>query len=109
MVAVEAGGEEVDVAVVVVVGGGAAHAVHRHGQAGGARALDEPAGAVVLVERRQPGRGLARPVAAVRQEQILIAVAVGVEDHDAAAHRLGQVLLAEGAVGVAEADAGGGW
>ena len=108
MVAVDAGDEEIDVAVVVVVGGGAAHAVHRHRQARRLRALDEPAGAVVLVERRQARRRLARPVPAVRQEQILIAVTVGVEDHHAAAHRLGQVLLAEGAVGVAEADAGGG-
>ena len=44
----------------------------------------------------------------VDEQQVRLAVAVVVDDRDAAAHRLGQQLLRRGAVLVLEPDAGGG-
>src|SRR5262249_44137067 len=68
----------------------------------------EEAFAVVAVEL-QRGRPLALvtgPVAGIDEQQILVAVIIKVKEGDTGAHRLGQQLLAEGAVGVAEANAG---
>ena len=48
-----------------------------------------------------PGQGVG-----VDEEEVLVAVAVVVEEGDARAHRLGQELLARRAVGVDERDAG---
>src|SRR5690606_2853246 len=53
-----------------------------------------------------PLRRLARPARAVHEQQVLIAVAVEVEERRAGAERLGQVLPAERAVVVDEVDAG---
>ena len=64
--------------------------------------------AVVAVEGLG-GRRLdlvAGPVGRIDEEQVLVAVAVVVEERDARAHRLGQELLAQGAVVVHEVDAG---
>ena len=50
---------------------------------------------------------LTRPAPAVHEEQVLIPIAVGVEEGNAAAHRLRQVLLAKGSALVHEVDPGG--
>ena len=99
--------EEVGVAVVVHVGGRRAQAVALHGQAGRARGVLERPVAAVAIERGKvrPSRGTAQ-ARALHEEEILVAVAVGIEEDDARAHRLRQVLLAGGAVVVAEGDPG---
>ena len=101
---------EVGVAVVVVVADGHALAVERLVEPGFLRHVLEVPLAVVAVEglgRRWCGLVLmARPGARVDEEQVLVAVAVVVEERDAGAHRLGQELLAVGAVEVDERDPG---
>ena len=104
----ERGQIDVLVPVGVVVGDGRPDAVERgvEPRAGG-RVL-EGSVAAVPVERRG-GFGSAAvsgPAPAVHEEEVLIAVAVGVEESHPAAHRLREVLLAEGSVLVDEADPG---
>ena len=99
---------EIGVAVVVVVADGHALAVERLVEPGLLGHVLEVPLAVVAVE----GLGgcrldlVAGPVRRVDEEQVLVAVAVVVEERDARAHRLGQELLAERAVVVDEGDAG---
>ena len=87
---------DVDVvpAVVVVVADGDAHAVHLDVEAAAGGHVRERAVLVVAIERvqRAPGPGL--PVLRVDQEDVGPAVVVRVEERDARAERLGQVLLA---------------
>ena len=105
----EDGEVEVLVPVGVVVGDGHPHAVERDVQPRtGGFVLKAPV-APVQVERRR-GFGLcpvSRPPPAVHEEEILVAVAVGIEESHPRAHRLRQVLLAERPVLVHEVDPGG--
>ena len=99
---------EIGVAVVVVVADGHALAVERLVEPGLLGDVLEVSLAVVAIEglgRRRLDL-VAGPVRRVDEEQVLVAVAVVVEEGDARAHRLGQELLAEGAVVVDECDAG---
>ena len=77
---------------------------------GGLGHVREGAVAVVAVEgerrRRASGLFVPWPEAGIDKEHVLPAVVVEVQEGDAGAHRLGQQLLAEGAVGVPEVDAG---
>ena len=98
---------EVGIAVVVVVAHGDALAVERLVEPGFLGDVLEVSLAVVAIEGLGR-RGLdlvAGPVRRVDEEQVLVAVAVVVEEGDARAHRLGQELVAEGAVVVHERDA----
>ena len=99
---------EIGVAVVVVVADGHALAVERLVEPGLLGDVLEVSLAVVAVEGLG-GRRLdlvAGPVRRVDEEQVLVAVAVVVEEGDARAHGLGQELLAKRAVVVDERDAG---
>ena len=104
----ERGQIDVLVPVGVVVGDGRPDAVERgvEPRAGG-RVLE---GSVAAVEvERRGGFGSAAvsgPAPAVHEEEVLVGVAVGVEESHPAAHRLREVLLAEGSVLVDEADPG---
>ncbi len=98
---------EIGVAVVVVVAHGHALAVKRLVEPGLLGDVLEVSLAVVAVEGLG-GRRLdfvAGPVRRVDEKQVLVAVAVVVEKGHARAHRLGQELVAEGAVVVHERDA----
>ncbi len=102
-IAAERRDEQVDGAVVVVVAGRGAHAVHLDGEPGGARDVGEPSATRVAVERGQAARRRPPgPRLAVGEEQVLQPVVVDVEHDDARAHRLGEVLLPERATGVPE-------
>ena len=108
-VAVQAGDVQIRTPVVVVVGRRDAEPVHLDSEARRRRDVGERAVVVVAVQ------GVARrcalvagPARRVDEEEILESVAVGVEERDARAHCLRQVLLAERAARVPEADAGSG-
>ena len=101
---------EVGVAVGVIVGGGHAHAVDAHVQAGPGGEVGEGPGPVVGEE----GGGrwwalplVAGPPGAVDEQGVVVAVAVEVVQRAAGAHGLGHPLVAEGAGLVAEGQAGG--
>ena len=105
----EAGHVQVDATVVVVVGGRDPKPIHLDRQARRLGHVREMALAVVAIQRRQARLlGTARKARGVHEEDVLGAVAVVVEERDPRAHRLGQVLLPEGAARVTERDAGGG-
>ena len=111
MAAAEGRDVEVGVAVVVVVADGHAHAEERLVEPGLLGHVLEVPLAVVAIEglgRRRLDL-VAGPVRRVDEEEVLVAVAVVVEERDARAHRLGQELLAAGAVGVDERDARRPW
>ena len=75
-----------------LVGGGDAHAVEGEIEADLGGDVSERKFAVVAVEghsRPIAGRGTVRPVGGVNQQQVLIAVAVVVEEGDATTHGLG--------------------
>ncbi len=102
-VAADRGYEQVDPAVVVVVAGGQAHPIGVEGEAGHRGPIHELAVAVVEEqrERRHPRRRRPRrprPGPAVHEQQIEVAVVVDVDQAAPAAGRLGQQLLALGAV-----------
>ena len=99
---------EIGIAVVVIIAHGHSLAVKRLVEPGLPGDVLEMSLAVVAVEGLG-GRRLdlvAGPVRGVDEEQVLVAVAVIVEKGHARAHRLGQELVAEGAVVVDEVDAG---
>ena len=107
-VAVERGEVDVLAAVVVVVARRDAHAVDLDVEAAPPGGVGEGAVAVVAVEGRQR-LALARlPVAAVDQQDVEPAVAVGVEQRHAGAHGLGQVFLPRAAAVVGELHSRGG-
>lgn len=90
LTAADAGDEEIGAAVVIVVPDGDAHAVEGGFETRGGGDVFEVAGAVVLVEAKTFGGGLAvgmpGPEAAVDEDQILVAVGVEVEEGHASAH-----------------------
>ena len=97
---------EIDVAVVVVVRRGDAHAIHLDRQAGLPRDVGERPVAIVVVQRRiRRWSRVTGPVRRVDEEDVLPSVVVDVDERGAGAQRLGQVLLAERAAVVAEVDA----
>ena len=106
--------EDVRAAVVVEVADRDAHAVQRDVQPDRRGHVLELHAAEVAVELERRALGLhrrivvARPDAAVDEEEIGLAVAVVVDDRDPAAHRLGQQLEAGVAVLVAEPHPAGG-
>ena len=100
---------DIRVAVVVEVGGRPAHPVDLHVEPRPARDVGEDAVHVSIERRPRPGllRGGRVEAPAVDEQHVLPAVSVHIEEHDAGAHRLGQVFLAEASVRVNERDAGG--
>ncbi len=99
--------EQVDVAVVVVVGGRDSDAVHLHRQPGLPGGVLECPVAPVAVERlRRFPPALLRPVGALDEEKVLVAVAVVIQKRHARAHRFRQVFPSEGAAVVAERNTG---
>jgi len=102
------GDKDVLPAVVVVVGGRHAHPVELHLQACGLRRVAEAAVSLVPVQAHVGWSclRLSGPGGAVDEQDVLASVVVEVEERGAGAQRLGQVLLAEGAVVVGEGDAG---
>ena len=124
--AADRGEEHVGGPVVVVIAGGDAHAVLRPGgsqaiagpprrsgrrprrralQARSRRGFSKAPAPVVLEQPRVARSGRPHPG---HDDQILIAVAVDVHERGTRAHRLGEVLLAGGAVGVRHREAGSG-
>src|SRR5262249_23505626 len=82
-----------------------AHAVHRNVEAGAGGDVDEAAFAIVPEEprRRAIRRGVAGPARAVGDHDVLVAVAVHVEEGSAGTERFREGLLSEGAGVVHEA------
>ena len=116
----EAGDEQIEVAVVVVVADGGAHAVDRAARRRRAsvtsvkRSVRLPSRPTVrsLRNSRLDGptsaaRGVAVQRPALDEEHVQVAVVVVVEQRHAGAHLLGHVVLAGGAVDVGEGQAGG--
>ncbi len=70
--------------------------------------VGEGAVVIVVIERgeRFSARAVAWPVHGIHEEDVLPAVVVVIENADAAAHCFGEILFAEGAGIVFEADAG---
>ena len=104
----EHGEVDVLVPVGVVVRDGGADAVERDVEPRTrGRILEGPVAAVQVERRGGFGVGpVSRPAPAVHEDQVLVAVAVGVEEGHPGPHRLRQVLLAEGPVLVHEGDPG---
>ena len=103
----DAGDDDVLVAVVVEVGGGRAHGVHRDAQSGLGRDVLEAGGAGIAEQpqRRVRARRVVGEAGAAQQQDVLAPVAVGVEDRGAGPERLGQILAARRARRVLEAQA----
>ena len=112
MVAADGRDEEIDPPVVVVVSRRDAHPVQIHRQAGGFGRVDEASVAGVAIQheprmRRAVALALRPgPWARIDEQQVGPAVAIEVEERDAAAHRFRQQFLALRAVLVLERDAG---
>ena len=111
---IDARDDDVGEPVVIHVTDGHAHAIERNGEAGVARAVLEPDRSPRLGHVLPEGKGgllrglrVSRPVAAVDEEKVDAAIAVGVERRDAGAHGLGHPLLACGTVDVNEGHARG--
>jgi hypothetical protein len=104
----DVGDVDVDPAVVVVVGGAAAHAVAGMRQAGGRRHVLERAVAAIVEQpvARAPRHGLIDERAAVHEQRVLPAVVVVVEEQPAAAHDFVEVTRRTGAAHVREVQAG---
>ena len=104
----ERGQIDILVAVPVVVGGGGAQTVERLVEPGtGGRVLEGPVPPVPVEGRcRRLPLPVAGPASAVHEEEVRVAVPVGVEEDHPAPHRLRQVLLPEGPVLVDERDPG---
>ena len=107
VIAFERGDVEVVAAVVVVVAGGDAQAVHLDVEPAARGDRGEGAVAVVPVERGERLAALRRPVLAVNQHDVGPAVAVGVEEGASRPERLRQVLVPGAPAVVGEPDAGG--
>ena len=108
VVLADARDEQVRAVVVVDVADAHAHAVHRHVEADFLRDVLELVAAKVLVQdhRRQRLLGVvAGKQAGLDEQDVGLAVAVVIEDRDAAAHRLGEQLAAGRTVHVPERDA----
>ena len=116
--AIRSHGRQINIAqaIAVIVPAGDPHSVARHVQTGTGGDVGElhraAGGRVVAIQCR--GGSLAillrsripRPAGAIREQQILIAIAVAIEERHAAAHRFRQQLFARGAVLVNKRDTG---
>ena len=110
-VAIDAGDEEVGVAVVIVIADGGAHGVAGAGDAGLFGDVGEFPVAFVVIEAVPIfGRGLlkGRDVGAVGEVDVGAAVAIVIEDGDAAGHGFDHVLVVGGMVFEHEGESGGG-
>ena len=105
--------EDVRPAVVVEITDGDAHAVEALREASFRADVREAAAAVVAIQRNRGSRVGSlvrratgpRPRLPVDEQQILVAVVVGVENGDTSAHGFGQEFLPLGAADAREADA----
>ncbi len=100
-VAIDAGDEEVGLAVVIVVGGGGAHGIAGTGQTcffGHVAKLHVTFVVIEAVPVLRAGFGERGKIGAVREEDIGTAVAIIVEDSETASHGFDHVLLRRGAI-----------
>ena len=106
-IAAESRHVEIGAAVVVVVGGGSAQRVQLDAESRRRRHVGERAVAVVAIERETRFWAcVPRPVRRVEEQDVLPAVAVGIEEQAAGPEGFGQVFAAERAVVVDESEAG---
>src|SRR5207248_1820227 len=106
-IAAESRHVEIGAAVVVVVGGGSAKRVQLDAESRRRRHVGERAVAVVAIERETRFWAcVPRPVRRVEEQDVLPAVAVGIEEQAAGPEGFGQVFAAERAVVVDESEAG---